>query len=215
MLSLFTKTRVLEKQLEDFLDAVEQGALTFHSGVRCYFSGGAERLDICMQELCAQESRADDLRRAIESSLYRETLIPESRGDVLGLIESTDHVLNLMEATLQQFSVEIPDICPDLQSYYLDLAEISSQAVLSMTKAVRAYFSDLEAVRDHINKVIFYEKEADRLADMIKRRIFRKEKIKLCSKIHMRYFAYHIEHISDVAEDVCDRLAIATIKRYV
>jgi len=31
----------------------------------------------------------------------------------------------------------------------------------------------------------------------------------------MRYFAYHIEQIADEAEDVCDRLAIATIKRYV
>jgi len=29
----------------------------------------------------------------------------------------------------------------------------------------------------------------------------------------MRYFAYHIEGIADEAEDVCDRLAIAPIKR--
>jgi hypothetical protein len=37
--------------------------------------------------------------------------------------------------------------------------------------------------------------------------------IDLSWKVHMRYFAYHIETISDEAEDVCDRLAIATIKR--
>jgi uncharacterized protein Yka (UPF0111/DUF47 family) len=59
---------------------------------------------------------------------------------------------------------------------------------------------------------MFYEHEADRRGDLIKRTVF-KMPIDLSQKIHMRYFAYHIETISDEAEDVCDRLAIATIKR--
>ncbi|MDZ4164438.1 MAG: DUF47 family protein [Smithellaceae bacterium] len=213
MFLIFKKTKSLENQIEEFLATVEKGALSFQAGIKCYLSGGEEKLNVCLEEISALEGKADDLRREIETSLYTETLIPESRGDVLGLIESTDHVLNLMEETLQQFSVEIPEIAEELHGLYIELGNISAAAVTAMVKAIRSYFRDLQEVRDNINKVIFYEKEADRLADRIKRRAFRME-LKLCNKIHMRYFAYHIEYISDMAENVCDRLAIATIKRY-
>ena len=46
----------------------------------------------------------------------------------------------------------------------------------------------------------------------IKYEVFRKD-VDLCQKMHMRYFALHIENIADEAEDVCDRLSIAVIKR--
>ena len=84
-----------------------------------------------------------------------------------------------------------------------------------MVQAVRAYFKDYNLVRDLITKVIFYEKETTRIADQIKRDIFQDSTKELSYKIHIRYFAYHIERIAEVAEDVCDRLSIAVIKRFV
>jgi len=35
----------------------------------------------------------------------------------------------------------------------------------------------------------------------------------LSQKIHLRYFALHIDNVADRAENVADRLAIYTIKR--
>jgi len=100
-----------------------------------------------------------------------------------------------------------------LHHLYLDLVQASVSAVDCMVKAIRSYFRDLASVRDHISKVSFYESESDKIAEKIKRIVFSKD-LKLSRKIHMRYFAYHIEQIADEAEDVCDRLAIATIKRF-
>jgi uncharacterized protein Yka (UPF0111/DUF47 family) len=81
-----------------------------------------------------------------------------------------------------------------------------------MVRGVRAYFRDLSAVRDHLGKVNYYEQETDRIAEEIKRIVFRQD-LRLSHKFHQRYFALHIEAIADEAEDVCDRLAIACIKR--
>ncbi len=212
MALIFKKTRLLEQQIDAYLDTVQKGAILFKRGVRCFLQEGPETFDPCFRELRQLESAADDMRRRIENDLYTQTLIPEARGDVLGLIESTDKALNFMDMTLQQFSVETPQILPEFHTLYVDLAEASSEAVQAMVLALRAYFRDISAVRDHINKVIFFEKEADRLADKIKRAVFQSG-VELCRKIHMRYFAYHIEYVSDVAEDVCDRVAIAAIKR--
>ncbi|MHB2150753.1 DUF47 domain-containing protein [Calditrichota bacterium LG25] len=213
MAILFKKTKLLEGQIEEYLDCVIQGALLFRQGVKYYLQNRMDDFEARLEDLDKLESRGDQLRRQIETSLYEHTLIPESRGDVLGLLESTDAVLNTMNETLMQFSVEIPEIIPELHQMYIELAEIATAAVEAMVLAIRSYFRDLTAVRDHINKVQFYENESDKIARKIKRIVFRKD-LRLSHKIHMRYFAYHIENIADEAEDVTDRLAIATIKRY-
>ncbi len=213
MALLFKKTKLLESQLEEYLDCVVRGALLFRQGVKYYLANQMDDFEARLNDLDNLESHGDQLRRQIESSLYEHTLIPESRGDVLGLLESTDTVLNTMDETLLQFSVEIPEIIPELHQMFIELSEISTSAVESMVLAIRSYFRELNAVRDHINKVQFYENESDKIARKIKRIVFRKD-LRLSHKIHMRYFAYHIENIADEAEDVTDRLAIATIKRY-
>lgn len=211
---LFRKTKELEDQIDQYLDVVVRGALVFQQGVKYYLEKRNDEFEERLSEVSSMEKKGDSLRRDIESKLYTHTLIPESRGDVLGLLESTDEVLNLTEETLLQFSVEIPDILPELHHLYLDLAQASVSAVDCMVKAIRSYFRDLASVRDYISKVSFHESESDKIAEKIKRIVFRKD-LQLSRKIHMRYFAYHIEQIADEAEDVCDRLAIATIKRYV
>ncbi len=213
MALLFKKTKQLEGQIEEYLDCVVRGALLFRQGVKYYLENRMDDFEARLNDLDNLESHGDQLRRQIETNLYEHTLIPESRGDVLGLLESTDAVLNTMDETLMQFSVEIPELIPELHQMYIELAEISTAAVEAMVLAIRSYFRDLTAVRDHINKVQFYENESDKIARKIKRIVFRKD-LRLSHKIHMRYFAYHIENIADEAEDVTDRLAIATIKRY-
>lgn len=212
MALVFRKTKELEAQIDDYLDCVVKGALLFKQGVKFYLEKIENDFEQRIKDLDKLESDADELRRDIENKLYTHTLIPESRGDVLGLLESTDQVLNTTAETLLQFSVEIPDILPDLHKMYLELTDASVSAVEAMVMAIRSYFKEPMAVRHHIGKVQFYEKESDKIAETIKRIVFRKD-IQLCHKFHMRYFAYHIESIADEAEDVCDRLAIAAIKR--
>jgi len=206
------KTKELEGKIDEYLDCIIKGGLLFKQGIKYYLEGMQAEFEKRMKDLDELESLADRIRREIINKLYLYTLIPDARGDVLGIIESTDNVLNVTAETLKQFYVEIPDILPDLHKLYLDLADASIASLESLVAAIRSYFRDITSVRDHINKVLFYEKEADKIADKIKWNIFRKD-INLSQKIHMRYFALHIENISDNAEDVTDRLSIATIKR--
>lgn len=210
---LFRKTKELESQIDDYLDIVDRAALIFVQGLKFYFENRKDEFEQRYHDLRAMESKGDFLRRDIENKLYVHTLIPEFRGDVLSLLEHSDTVLNRMALTLLNFSIENPEIPEELWPLYIDLAKAASSAVENMVKAVRTYFRDLSAVRDYINKALFYEKESDKIAEKIKRQIFQKE-IELSRKAHLRIFAHHIELIADDAEDVCDRLAIATVKRH-
>ena len=56
------------------------------------------------------EIEADALRRAIEKDIYSEMLIPDSRGDVLGLIETSDEIFSLFARSLWAFSNEKPQM---------------------------------------------------------------------------------------------------------
>ncbi|HQG44062.1 MAG TPA: DUF47 family protein [bacterium] len=212
MALLFKKSKQIEVQIDEFLDLVIKGGLIFKQAVRYYLQGRLEEFENHLKELNDTEEKGDDLRREIESKLYLRTLIPESRGDVLGLMESSDKVLNQTTEILLQFSVESPVIPEDLHPIVLDIADYAVHACEGMVKAIRAYFRDLASVRDHVNQVLFYRKETNKSAEKFKRAVFSRE-LRLSHKIHLRYFAYHIELIAEEAEDVCDRLSIATIKR--
>ena len=209
---LFRTTKQLENQIDSFLDAVNQGVLVFKSGIKDYLEGDQGRFAEHLASIGVLESRADELRRNIESQLYSHSLIPEHRGDVLGLLEHLDDVIDTAKETMNEFDVESPEIYPELKKEFLELCETAVAGAESVVLSVRAFFADVKAVKNHIHKVYFYEKEADKVAINLKRHIFQLA-IDLSQKMHLHYFAVHVDSLADAAETVADRLAIYTIKR--
>jgi predicted phosphate transport protein (TIGR00153 family) len=214
MTILFRHTRELEAEVDEYLDQIIHGGLLFRQGIKCFLAHRIDEFEARLQELRMVEQRGDSLRRAIESKLYLHTLIPESRGDVLGLLESADEVLNLLTSTLLRFSIEQPELPDDINPLFSDLADNTIATVDGMVSGCRAYFRNLAAVRDHVSKVQALREEVNRLAETYVRAIFLRD-LRLSHKNQLRYFVGHTEMIAEDADDVCDRLAIAAIKRYV
>ena len=160
------------------------------------------------------ESEADILRRDIEKQLYSNTLIPDSRGDVLGLIETVDQLMSEFEGSLWAFSIETPDIPEDYVNGYRKLTNMVIRAVDELALGARAFFRSPHDVPAYNHKVVLYEKEADVISTNLKRAIFDSD-LDLAQKIHLREFVEQIDNIADVAEDVADRLSIYAIKRIV
>ncbi|MFQ6017459.1 MAG: DUF47 domain-containing protein [Kiloniellaceae bacterium] len=212
-MTLFRRTRELEHEIDDFLDKLSQSGLLFRRAVEIYLAEGASaEFEDKLSRVNTLESEADGLRRSVEQRLYEHTLIPESRGDVLGLLENLDSVHNLFEGALWAFSIETPDIPEEFHDDYKALTEQVGSAVESLVLASRAFFRNIEAVSDNMHKVLFYEKEADKVSTKLKRAIFAAD-LPLSHKAHLRNFVEHIDNLADRAEDVADRLAISTIKR--
>ncbi len=209
---LFRSSKMIESQIDEFLDVVAEGSLVYREGVKAYLEGDCQDFEARIVAIDKLESRADKLSKEVEANLYSQSLIPEHRGDVLGLLENSDNIIDTAKTSLYQFSVEQPDIPEDLNVLYLKLAEASYQAVEAVIVSARAFFRDVDSVKDNLYKVHHYEKEADNISDTLKRKIF-SSSLDLAHKIHLRYFALNVEKVSDKAEDVADRLAIYAIKR--
>ena len=76
----------MESQIDDYFDLVIRGSLLFEKGIKYYLENRMDEFEQRLEDLRAIESRADHLRREVESKLYAYTLIPEARGDVLGTL---------------------------------------------------------------------------------------------------------------------------------
>ncbi|MCB5254683.1 MAG: DUF47 family protein [Candidatus Cloacimonetes bacterium] len=212
MALLLKTTRFVESQIDNFLDMVSDSATTFQLAIQDYLAGRIDQFEERLTQIRELEHRADDLRVSIERFLYERTLIPENRGDVLAILENTDEVIDNIKDSLVQFSIEMPDIPEDLDDLWIQTTKASVAAVEQLVFAVRSFFRDLSSVNNYIHKVYFFEREADQIGEKLRRKIFGMD-INLSRQSQLRFFAIHIEKISDAAQDVCDRLAIYTIKR--
>lgn len=212
MALLLKTTKFVESQLDTFLDIVSDSASLFHYGIEDYLLERTAQFEERLTQIRENEKKADDLRVAIERYLYERTLIPENRGDVLAILENTDEVMDNFKDTLMQFSIEMPQIPEELDDLWMQTTRASVASVEQLVFAVRAFFRDISVVNNYIHKVYFFEREADHLGEKLRRQIFSLD-IDLALKGQLRYFAIHVEKISDYAQAVCDRLSIYTIKR--
>ena len=136
------------------------------------------------------------------------------RGDIMGLMERLDHMVDILNDNLIQFEIERPYIPSDLNADFIKLTELSVLSVESVIPAAKAYFRSPDVITEKIHRVYFYEKESNKQAQSIKRKVFHDMKaLKLSEKFHLRYFALHIETLSDSAEKTADLLSIMAIKR--
>jgi hypothetical protein len=203
----------IESQIDDFMDQVSESGLLCKSGIEAYLKENCEAFDSALTAIRDAEHRGDMLRKTLENDLYAKTLIPESRGDVMELLESMDALLGRFNGLLWQFDIERPQICQDLVDDFRELLQCSVEAVEATVRSCRAFFKDLNAVADHVHKVAYWEKESDKVSTRLQRAIFSREDIRLSHKMHLRFFVKLIDRIADEAEDVTDRLNVYVIKR--
>lgn len=213
---LFNKANKSVELIDQFLNCVDQSLLLFKEGVKNYLYSNTENFNGNLQSLANSEIESDKLRRKIENTMFTQSLMPELRGDLMRLLEELDNIIDQAKKNLFQFDVEMPHFPAELIPDFIRLTQISVSAAESVIPAAKCYFTDPVNVNEKIHRVYFYEKEADLLADIIRRRIFREmNDLNLSEKFHLRYFTLHIEIISDTAEKVADLLSIMAIKRIV
>ena len=210
---IFGKTKQLELKMDQFLDKISEGGIIFKQGIKCYLNNECSEFDRYLDTIRRLEHEADELRKNIEISLYTQTLIPESRGDVLSLLESCDDAIDRATDTLVEFGVENPFIPEEFHDGFRSLAKSAVKAQEEMVLAMRAFMRDPMGVRNYLHKVNHWEEESDLIAYNLKHAIFQNSELSLSQKIHLRYFTLHVDLLADKAQDVADRLAIYTIKR--
>jgi len=210
---IFKRELGVEKQIDSFLNLVVRSGLIFSQGAEAYLKGNKTDFQRKLKEIVEVEHAGDDLRRSIQQYLYTKTLIPESRSDVLQLLENMDSLLDRFKGALWRMEIENLDIEEDFHEDFLLLIKVVVETVEAIVRAVRAFFKNISTVADHLDKVYYWETESDKISTRLQSAIFRKEELRLSHRMLQRELARHLDKIADRAEDVADNLNIYVIKR--
>ena len=206
---ILKKRLYIGRQFDDFLDKVSEAGLLFKTGIEAYLSGNIESFEKKVEDIIETEHAGDALRRKLEETLYIQTLIPESRGDVFELLENMDALLDRFKGALWQFNIERPQLFKELNEDFKELINCDVEAVEAIVRSSRAFFKDISSVADHIHKVPYWESQSDKISSKLQQIIFSQEDLPLSRKMQLRDLVKHVDKIADRAEDVSDKTTVA------
>jgi len=195
-----------------FLDNILEINNNFEELIKEFFLKNYNNVSQITEVISELESECDKLRRDTERKIYKETLIPEQRGDVLGMLENLDKIPGQFQGNAHRINTERPDIYVELHDDFYKLVQSNSICVKLLINGSREFFTNPQKTIDECLKVSKQESVGDILSTKLKNAIFSNKNVDLAVKMHLRYFVEIIDEISNLAEDVADRLIISSIK---
>lgn len=213
MFNIFKTSKSVSLSIDEFFDKIDLGILNFKKGGNNYVNNNNVEFYQNLKTINLLEKDADSIKRKIENDFYLHSLMPNYSSDILNLLEKIDDIMDMSKDVLNQFDVETPHMPELIKKDFLELISLSSKSAENVLSAARIFFTSPDEVKDKIQKVLFYNREADVLSNSIKRKIFQEfDSLKLSEKIHLRYFALHIEQVSDTAKHIAHLLSSLVIK---
>ncbi len=210
---LWKKQKEIQKAIEEYLLETQNCLEAFGQAFEVYFAEGlSDNFKQQIDKTHAHESKADDERREIEYAMYDRALIPESRGDILGLLESIDLVPNKCESVLFQIWCQNMSIPGQYTQQLRKLVLVNQQSYTLLCQAVGFFFTDIQQVLPAVDLVVEKESESDRIEQGLIKSVFDAPGDK-ADKILLKEVILEIGAISDRAENAADRVRIVAVKR--
>lgn len=210
-----SKQREIESSLAEYREKVSTCLEVFEKSFLQYLENPDKAiLERNCVEIHKAESIADDIRREIEVLMYSKALFPESRGDILTLLETMDRVPNQAEATVHMISNQQIQIPEKFHPQIIEMISLCMRCVNAMLDASEKLFSDFTTATVMIGKIDELESETDHLEESITKQIFASD-LDGFQKIMLRDTVKQIAAVTDRAENVGDRIRIIVAKRRV
>ena len=141
------RQKEIEEGVNRYCEEVTVAVKEFQHALEEYIS--RPNLDTLRENLrqvhCA-ESKADDLRAEIEVLMYTKSVFPESREDILELLEMLDKIPNHAESCIRMVLTQHIIIPQEYTSEILTLVKISQHAVRHILDAAKMLFQDRKSV---------------------------------------------------------------------
>ena len=205
-----------QKELIDsinlFLNNILEVNNLFENLMKEFFLKNYKSVEELTIKISNLESECDKLRRTTERKIYQETLIPEQRGDVLGMLENLDKIPGQLQGNAHRINTEKPNIHKELHDDFDSLVKNNSTCVKLLIDGSKNFFIDPKKTIEECLLVSKHESTGDKISTKLKNAIFNNSNLDLSQKMHLRYFVEIIDEVANLAEDVADRLIISSVK---
>ncbi|MBW1721454.1 MAG: DUF47 family protein [Deltaproteobacteria bacterium] len=213
---LFRKQRMVEELIGKYLDNLRMTQEYFTEALNICLEGSCKGdFDFMTEQTHKHESRADDIRDEIKDLMYSKALLPESRGDIMGLLEAMDLIPGIFERLLFMIGTEKIEIPEFIVTDVKELIEYSLASFDLMIKQVEALFKRGGEIRSMVSVIDRNESHCDHIERRIIAAIFSSPTLDPFRKILLKELIVTMGDISDQADRVSKRVNIISMKRIV
>ncbi|HCE42920.1 MAG TPA: hypothetical protein DET40_05185 [Lentisphaeria bacterium] len=210
---LFKKNKDLLEQYTKYLELCAETLDIFRKAIAYSFENGLnEHFEVLAGKVHAMESDADDIRRQIERTMYEQSLLPESREDLLDIIERIDMVPNCADHLATLMTLQRTPINPALKSEIMELLDLAIESFKYTKEAAVDCFLKMEKVKGLKILIDNNESLGDKLEHKMIRTVFA-ENTGTGEKIIQKDMINQVGEICNLCEHVMDRIVICSIKR--
>jgi predicted phosphate transport protein (TIGR00153 family) len=210
---LFRHQREIENLYGSYLDVWDSCVEIFEGALALYLHEGVTEDFACkVREIRRAESNADELRRTIEYRMYQKSLLPESRGDIVGLLEQLDRIPNRTESVLVTLSLLKVEFPPELVKEAELLLRETVQALNTLLLMARQVFHIEEDMHPLVVAIDQGESRCDFFEREMLTRLFEME-LPTIQKLSLREVIMLCAGLTDLAENTADRLLMVGAKR--
>ena len=209
---LFKKQYAVEEKVQRLLRLLVDMAHLYQAAYESYFEGSLEEFSQRNQELGQIEKQLDELGHQIQMTLLHESLMPNSRDDLLWFLTKLDKVPSSFKHSLVDILFEKPEIPKELHPSMKNMLIHTHLAVQALAHATDSLFSDLRSVRQHVEEVSRQESEVDKIEYKLLQMVFENKKYELAIKYQLKGILKQIGRVTNLAEDVADTVLILATK---
>jgi len=216
MLSIFfRKERQLESLICSYLEYLAMTEKHFQKAMKtCLKEGVCDDFIFLIEQTHKFESRADDLRQEVNELMYSRALIPESREDIMALLERLDEIPRFFELILNLIRTQKLPI-PELLKLDIDeLIRVSIDSCDLLRKQIDVFLKKKEGIRTLMATIDQNENHCDHIERRIITRLFESD-LDTCLKLQLKEMIIAMGEISDQADRVSKQVNILAMKRRV
>ena len=211
----FKKQQQIESLIYSYLDSLKMTEKRFTEALNTYLKEDVcGDFDFLTEQTHKFESKADDIREEIKALMYGKALIPESRGDIMGLLESIDEIPRILEVLLYMIETQKLVTPGFIVSDIKELIGISLESCDLLFKQVEALFKKSEELKALVSRIDHNESHCDHIERRIITKIFDSD-IDPFQKLQLKEMIIYMGEISDQADRVSKRVNIISMKRHV
>ena len=213
---LFKKQQRVEKLLEEYVQSVETAREMFLQSMENYLQAGrcSPTFEVLAAETHKAESRSDDIQEKIVNLLFEKALVPDLRGDILKLLETTDEIPDQFDRILSSICNQKIVLPASLEPDYRELLTLSLEACSFTMESVRSTLDRGKRAARLLSKTDQLESQGDAVERRIIIRIFESDWDPL-QKILLRDLTQRMGDIADSAVQACRQVNLIVTKRQV
>jgi hypothetical protein len=205
----------LQSLIYDYLETLKRIQDNFWRAITtCIEKPCSEDLAFLTGQTHKFESKADDIREEIKAMMYGKTLIPESRGDIMGLMEALDLIPGLFQRILYMIQTQELTLPDFIASEFRDLVGLSLECCDQLREQIAALFEKTKDMRDLLSAIDTKESHCDHIERRLITKVFKSD-VDPFLKLQLKDLILQVGEISDQADRVARRVNIIYMKRRV